>query len=220
MTSSCGLLLFGLLVVLSRFVVFGFLVVVGLFIVRARRFAGGTGAGAALRDQRRERIGKRERLAVRVGQERIGKGQLRVARRLDAEGKHGEAAIGLDGGGGRRCEDRADAVPRCVRVARGEHTGNERAVFNARAFDNGIVVAQTELHGGKTCVAGQLRRDGKGLSNVRQLVRGCELERRACGAGKRRQQLHRQQQCDAYGQYSVAFHSSHSSSSRSDVQSG
>lgn len=46
------------------------------------------------RDQRRERIGKRERLAVRVGQERIGKGQLRVARRLDAEGKHGEAAIG------------------------------------------------------------------------------------------------------------------------------
>ena len=53
-----------------------------------------------------------------------------------------------------------------------------------------------------------------------QLVRGCELERRACGAGKRRQQLHRQQQCDAYGQYSVAFHSSHSSSSRSDVQSG
>lgn len=113
-----------------------------------------------------------------------GKGQLRVARRLDAEGKHGEAAIGLDGGGGRRCEDRADAVTRCVRVARGEHTGNERAVFNARAFDNGIVVAQTELHGGKTCVAGQLRRDGKGLPNVRQLVRGCELERRACGAGK------------------------------------
>ena len=214
-----------LFLILGLVFILRFLIILGLLIVRARLFGvrAGTAAAvgaAALRDQRRERIGKRERLAVRVGQERIGEGQLRVARRLDAEGKHGEAAIGLDGGGSRRCEDRADAAARCVRVARGEHTGNERAVFNAGAFDNGIVVAQTELHGGKTCVAGQLRRDGKGLADVRQLVRGCELERRACRAGKRRQQLHRQQQCDAYGQYSVAFHSSHSSSSRSDVQSG
>jgi hypothetical protein len=205
-----------LFLILGLFFILRFLIILGLLIVRARLFGvrAGTAAAvgaAALHDQRRERIGKRKRLAVNVRKERIGEGQLRVARSLDTEGEHNKAAVGLDGLGARRRDNRADTVARGMRIVCREHVADQFTVFNAGAFNNGIVIAQLDLHSTQACVAGQVNRNGKGLPNLRKLVRGRELQRRTCGAGKRHQQLHGQQQCDTNGQYSVAFHSSHSS---------
>ena len=74
-----------------------------------------------------------------------------------------------------------------MRIVCREHVADQFTVFNAGAFNDGIVIAQLDLHSTQACVAGQVNRNGKGLPHLRKLVRGRELQRRTCGAGKRHQ---------------------------------